>query len=159
MTVKVFISHKNLDRDIALKVQRVLKSKQVEAYLDLLDESITGKGEVLTKHIKQKLNECTDILVVMSENTKGSWWVPFEIGMAAQRDLPTVSYLQAGVILPDYLSYWPRLKNDLDLEKYVDTRIKIKRQILNEQLHRGTVFASAVSETERFYNELKAQLR
>ena len=157
--MRVFISHKNLVRDIALRVQNVLKEKQVEAYLDLLDDSITGKGETLTKHIKQKLNECTDILVVMSENTKSSWWVPFEIGMAAQKDLPTVSYLQSGVSLPDYLSYWPRLKNESDLAKYEEAHNKIKRQIFNERLDRNIIFSSAISETERFYNELKQQLR
>ena len=157
--MKEFISHKNLDQEIALRIQTVLKNKQVDAYLDLLDDAITGKGEALTMHIKQKLNECTDILVVMSENTKSSWWVPFEIGMAAQKDLPTVNYLQAGVMLPDYLSYWPRLKNDSDLVKYVDARNIVKRKILQERMDRGSVYASAASETERFYNELKMQLK
>lgn len=108
--MKVFISHKDSDRNTALEVLNVLTSNRVEAYLDVLDNSVVQKGELLTKHIKSKLNECTDILVVMTEKTKSSWWVPFEIGMAAQKDLPTVSYLQSGVALPDYLSYWPRLK-------------------------------------------------
>ncbi len=156
--MKVFISHKNIDYAIALQVQKVLTENKVEAYLDLLDNSITGTGEKLTKHIKKKLNECSDILVVMSENTKSSWWVPFEIGMAAQKDLPTVSYLQSGITLPDYLSYWPRLKNNTDIVKYIKARNKVKIQMIYEN-HSRTVFSNELSETERFYRELKQQLR
>ena len=126
--------------------------------MDVLDNSIVQKGELLTKHIRTKLNECTDILVVMSENTKASWWVPFEIGMAAQKDLPTVSYLQSGVELPDYLSYWPRLKNDSDIIKHINTRARVKRQIMAERLDQSTIYASRLSETQRFYDELKRQL-
>ena len=94
----------------------------------------------------------------MSEITRTSWWVPFEIGMAAQKDLPTVSYLQSGVELPDYLSYWPRLKNDSDIIKYINTRLRVKRQILAERLDQNTTYANRTSETQRFYDELKRQL-
>lgn len=126
-----------------------------------MDNSITVTGEKLTKHIKGKLNECSDILVVMSENTKSSWWVPFEIGMAAQKDLPTVSYLQSGIVLPDYLSYWPRFKCNADIVKYIQARNKVKNQMLNEIYQRRTRFSNVsngLSETERFYQELKRQL-
>lgn len=157
--MKVFISHKDVDYAIALHVQNVLAENQVEAYLDLLDNSIIGTGEKLTKHIKEKLNECSDILVVMSENTKDSWWVPFEIGMAAQKDLPTVSYLQSGTVLPDYLSYWPRLKNKSDIVKYIQVRKKVKNQVLNEIYNGRSIFSNELSETERFYSELKQQLK
>ena len=159
--MKVFISHKDIDYGIAIQVQNILKKNQVEAYLDVLDNSITGTGEKLTKHIKGKLNECSDILVVMSENTKSSWWVPFEIGMAAQKDLPTVSYLQSGIMLPDYRSDWPRLKCNADIVKYIKARNKVKNQMLNEIYQRGTRFtniSNELSETERFYQELKRQL-
>ena len=57
MIIKVFISHKDIDYGIAVQVQNILKKNQVEAYLDVLDNSITGTGEKLTKHIKEKLNE------------------------------------------------------------------------------------------------------
>ena len=156
--MKVFISHKDSDRTTALKVLDVLTQNKVEAYLDLLDNTIVQKGEFLTKHIKSKLNECTDILVVMSESTRNSWWVPFEIGMAAQKDLPTVSYLKAGVELPEYLSYWPRLKSDSDIIKYIDVRNRMRHRIIAERMDQHTMYTNGLSETQRFYNELKRQL-
>lgn len=157
--MKVFISHKNTDQYIARRVLDVLKSQGVDAYLDLLDNTIVYKGELLTKHIKSKINECTDILVVMSEETRYSWWVPFEIGMATQKDLPTVSYLQSGVELPDYLAYWPRLKNETDLLQYVVTRRYVQQQTIIGRSLEQSSFSNNTSETERFYAELKQRLR
>lgn len=157
--MKVFISHKNTDQYIARRVLEVLKSQGVDAYLDLLDNTVVYKGELLTKHIKSKLNECTDILVVMSEETRYSWWVPFEIGMATQKDLPTVSYLQSGVELPDYLAYWPRLKNETDLLQYVVTRRYVQQQTIIGRSLEQSSFSNNTSETERFYTELKQRLR
>lgn len=157
--MKIFISHKNTDQYIARRVLDVLKSQGVDAYLDLLDNTIVYKGELLTKHIKSKINECTDILVVMSEETRYSWWVPFEIGMATQKDLPTVSYLQSGVELPDYLAYWPRLRNETDLLQYVVTRRYVQQQTIIGRSLEHSSFSNTTSETERFYTELKQRLR
>lgn len=94
----------------------------------------------------------------MSESTRNSWWVPFEIGMAAQKDLPTVSYLKAGVELPEYLSYWPRLKSDSDIIKYIDVRNRMRHRIIAERMDQHTMYTNGLSETQRFYNELKRQL-
>ena len=156
--MKVFISHKKEDSITAFKIQNILKSLKIESYLDLLDTNIASSGEFLTKHIKNNLNKCSDILVVLSEETKKSWWVPFEIGMASQIDMPIVNYLKSGIDLPEYLSYWPRLKNDDDISKYVDTRILVNRQVILERsgIHK---YAGAESETERFYATLKKTLK
>lgn len=43
--MKVFISHKNTDQYIARRVLEVLKSQGIDAYLDLLDNTV-----VYTKH-------------------------------------------------------------------------------------------------------------
>lgn len=130
--MKVFISHKDADSLQALLLKRAFENEGVSAYLDVLDSSINGGGKTLTEHIKGQLNQCTDIIVLMSEATKYSWWVPFEIGMSAQIDMPTASYLKENVVLPSYLSYWPRLKTINDVSTYVSVRKKTERT-LNEQ--------------------------
>ena len=68
--MKVFISHKKEDSLYAQFVKRQLDLLKVDSYLDVLDTSINGGGEALTDHIKDQLNSCTDIIVVMSEATK-----------------------------------------------------------------------------------------
>lgn len=155
MSMTVFISHKQEDEYPARYVCDELKKQGVEAYLDLLEGELLLKGKDLTNHIKSRLDECTDILVIMSDKTKDSWWVPFEIGMAAQKDFPIVSYLVNNVDLPDYLSYWPKLRQSSDLHKYISA----KNEIINESYSINKSFGKTnYSETEAFYKRLKQKL-
>ena len=156
--MKVFISHKNTDSLQALLLKTAFERNHVTSYLDVLDNSINGGGKQLTDHIKENLNTCTDIIVVMSEATKESWWVPFEIGMSAQVDMPTASYLKSDVILPSYLSYWPRLRTISDVDKYVAIHRKT-RQAINEQYGHYNFSERQAIETRAFYEALKRELR
>ena len=160
--MKIFISHKKEDEITALKVQQTLQDEGVDAYLDLLDNIIEKDGERLTKHIRGKLHECTDVIVILSKNTKESWWVPFEIGMATEKDMPIANYLVSNEQLPEYLEYWPRLKDQQDVGKYVKANKNVEAQILLENARNRGVFydyaSSNMSRTERFYTELKKML-
>lgn len=155
--MKIFISHKQEDASIALLIENEFKAQQVDTYLDVLDSSISGGGKTLTEHIKSKLNSCTDIIVVMSESTKLSWWVPFEIGMSAQVDMPTSTFLKTDITLPSYLSYWPRLRTTSEIKKYVDVRRRVEKKM--KPLYENFSFASRrKAETPEFYAELKREL-
>ncbi len=154
--MKVFISHKREDSVVANRIAAELRAINVPYYLDLLDSSITRSGKDLTDHIKQRLNDCTDILVIISEATRYSQWVPFEVGMSAQIDMPTVSYLQENVSLPEFLEYWPRLKNPSDIAKYVAVRNDVSREFMT--LYHMDSTEKRRRETERFYTVLKERL-
>lgn len=159
MKMKVFISHKQEDSYISSQILYKLKQAGADAYLDLLEGDILLKGEKLTEHIKSRLNECTDLMAVVSGITQISWWVPFEIGMAAQRDFPIVSYVKDGINLPDYLTYWPKLKSLSDIDKYVKAKNSVEQEILLENsLGKSWAFASKGTSTERFYKQLKSVL-
>lgn len=160
--MKVFISHQSKDAEIASDIYRELKHYGIKAYLDTFDNSLVYDSEALTEHLKNIVRESSDILVVMSENTASSWWVPFEIGMAANQDLPTVTFLQNSVGLPKYLDYWPRLKTLNDIEKYVRIRREHKehmqetRKALDSSIE---MFSQrSASTTDTFYKRLKSVL-
>lgn len=158
--MKVFISHKQEDSKTAESLARRLRLNNIDYYLDVLDPMVAGDGKQLTDHIKQALNACTDIMVVMSEKTRYSQWVPFEIGMAAQNDMPTVTFLSADVTLPDFLSYWPRLKTIDDIGKYVKIRKDTHDQIERRYAGQYTVASShKAEETRTFYANLKSALK
>jgi hypothetical protein len=152
----IFISHKKEDSIPAGYICNELRKLNVNAYLDIMEGDLLLEGEKLTNHIKEKLNSCTDLLVVMSDKTKESWWVPFEIGMAAQKDFPIVSYLINNVKLPDYLSYWPTLRKTTDLWKYV----RAKETTLQESaiLKKSLNNSAKRSETDAFYKNLRSML-
>ena len=159
--MKIFISHKKEDEYTAFGIQQVLENMGIEAYLDILDDTISDNGEKLTKHIRKKLRECSDVIVVLSDNTKRTWWVPFEIGMATEKDMPIANYLTSYEKLPEYLEYWPRLKNQQDVKKYVEVRNKVARQVVLEKQLNHSYYDRAdsnISETQKFYEELKKSL-
>lgn len=156
--MKVFISHKNEDSTQAVALRDAFAKNGVTSYLDVLDSSITSGGKALTDHIKENLNTCSDIIVLMTDSTKYSWWVPFEIGMSAQVDMPTASFLRSDVILPSYLSYWPRLKTTADVDKYVSVRKQIEQQ-MQQQYGRYELNERRETETREFYAALKKELR
>lgn len=174
--MKVFISHQKDDIGIAQLIATELQKYKVESYLDVFDISVPkNNSEKLTGHIKRNLLDCTDVLVLMTLNTKKSWWVPFEIGLAEGNNIPVVTWLSINDELPAYLDFWPRVGTLSQLEKYVDLseeRLNKKRH-LREQLMEGIENTDLYSmediqadfiEDEKnlnleFYRDLKRNLR
>ena len=156
--MKVFISHHKNDSELASKIHFQLRLQNVDAYLDVFDNTLVSDSKLLTEHLKDLVRNSSDILVVMSESTRMSWWVPFEIGIAANQDLPTVTYLQNYVSLPEYLDYWPRLKSMEDIPKYVKARNERMQEVRKNLDSSIEMFSSGISSTEQFYNRLKSVL-
>ena len=68
--MKIFISHKKEDEYAATRIANELRLLGVGFYLDVMDNNITGSGKELTDHIRENLNDCTDIIVIMSSQTR-----------------------------------------------------------------------------------------
>ncbi len=130
---KVFISHKSEDERIAMWIFATLKGRSVDAYIDKLDPLVNAaKGEELGEYFRRQLQQCTHLMAVVSEKTKLSWWVPFEIGIATEREYPLATFADQGdnfrsypslyrpnFDLPDYLKKWPYLQTITDLDSYI----------------------------------------
>lgn len=166
--MKIFISHKKDDSYTANRIAAELNSLNIGYYLDVMDQTVTKNGKELTDHIKANLNDCTDIIVVMSEYTPNSQWVPFEVGMSAQLDMPTATFLKENVTLPEFLEYWPRLKYPSDIRKYVSVRQRIELQSFLRHyddygnyrtLYRGTTHSQEKLNIPEFYSALKRELK
>lgn len=153
--MKVFISHKNSDSGQATLICNRLQSLGVEAYLDLLDPTVLNDGRQLTRHIEEQLRICTDIMIIVSEATKSSWWVPFEIGMSAELNMPTASFVSTPTKLPSFLSYWPKLRNLNDINTYVEVRRQVSREM---RLDQYSIPYRRSIETPVFYQKLKSRL-
>lgn len=154
--MKFFISHKQEDAATALRIEMELRKQGIPVYLDVLDSTVTSSGREMTEHIKEKINDCTDIIVIMSQLTRLSQWVPFEVGIAAQRDLPTATFLRADIQLPEFLEYWPRLKYTSDILKYVAAKREVDMEYRN--IYQFNQYARPEAKTDRFYTVLKNRL-
>lgn len=153
--MKIFISHKADDRHSAEKIAKFLGARNgVECYVDVLDLELAKVAEDLAAYFKKKIHSCTHLIAVVSDITKTSWWVPFEIGIAAGWDFPLATYAVEYCELPGYLKKWPYLKSDADLDKYV--QIAQSTQYY-EKLDESKVIYGKLY-TESFYKSLRHAL-
>jgi hypothetical protein len=150
----VFISHRKADTLIALTISLSFALEGVKNYIDELDEEIQRTDDI-TSLIMKRVNECSHMMVIVSGNTQGSWWVPFEIGVASRADRRITTYKSEDKItLPEFLKKWPILKNNIDLKKF----IKLYKQDIAVPIMEGRTFTKAaysISEAGVFHSELK----
>ena len=114
----VFISYNRRDFAVAQKVALHFEFLGIPYYFDRNDRDLQTAGEVdddpgIVKCIEKGLDACDHLLGIITNQTKGSWWVPYEIGYAravgkfvvhlidrAVKEIP--SYIIVGEIVPDY---------------------------------------------------------
>jgi len=112
MSVTIFISHKKEDEEKAKEVEKYIKQDyDFKTYLDVLDNEIDSTTNI-TEHIVEKLRDATHLLVIFSEETKKSMWVPFELGVSYERNHGIGVLLWANALmdkneLPEYLNAFP----------------------------------------------------
>lgn len=69
MDVKVFISHKEENKDYAVYVQNFLHHCGIKSFLDITDKGPNGYQSI-TDWIIENLRNSTHLLVIFSEHTK-----------------------------------------------------------------------------------------
>ena len=156
--MKVFISHQRGDSDLAARIAQRLRSyHQIDSYLDLVDPDSRSKGDDLGEHLRNQLGLCTQLMAVVSSNTKTSWWVPWEIGVATEKDQPIATFAGDNTALPEYLKKWPYLRNDAELDVYARVA-KSADSTFRVQKGHTTASAARQRSTREFYREVRAQL-
>jgi hypothetical protein len=114
----------------------------------------------VTALIVQRLNDCTNLLALITPNTRGSWWVPFEVGVARQapRAITSFSNLPQSE-LPEFLTEWPVLRGT----DAVDTFAYYYRQqaaiLRGSLLERRASIGQPLPTVDAFHRQLKAALR
>ena len=114
----VFISHKKEDEEAANTIGNYLiENVGVSIYLDtedcVLQEAVsTENNQKIVESIQKGLSCSTHLLCLISDKTKLSWWVPYEIGYADKQQI-NVAVL--------------KMKDVEDVPSYV----KIKKTLIN----------------------------
>ncbi len=97
----------------------------LDIYLDLNDIGLQQatheqNASKTVNYIEKALSMSTNILVLVTEKTKESWWVPYEIGYAKKGKKDIASLLLKSVEdFPDYLKIEKQLRGLEDLKKYM----------------------------------------
>ena len=148
--MKIFISYKHVDQAAADQVALRLQQEGVEIFLDKLNENQNGLE--ISEYLKGHLRTCTDLIVVIPSETKQSWWVPWEIGVASGQDSPMATFVSENTSIPDYLKKWPYLRSLSDVSTYVREKRITDRYIVEK----SASFRTASSRTGEFYRRVRA---
>lgn len=155
---KVFISHKLEDAKIADEIAAYIKARGLEVYLDVIDTQLGRDGPDLADYIRTQMEKCTQLLAVLSANTRVSWWVPWEIGVATEKERFLASFVADNTSVPEYLQKWPYLRTRQDLDRYVEES-KRAEVLIESRIRGGYVTTARATGFRSFHSSLKAALR
>lgn len=158
MPFKAFLSHKREDAKGAALIAEHLRAGGVDTYVDVFDPD-AQEGPALADYLRKRLAECNGLIAVISSVTAKSWWVPWEIGIATERDMPLATYSHDRTDVPSYLKKWPYMMNLGHVDAYIrevqHQLVKRRALVVEGRLER----ASAATVPGRDFNRaLRARL-
>lgn len=122
----VFISHKNEDQEAALEVGRFLmETMKMDIYLDVFDinlqEAVSVENDAkIVESIKEGINISDILLCIVSDKTRLSWWVPYEIGVADKSNKKIASIRTKNIDdFPSFLKTKPTISNINELIEFM----------------------------------------
>lgn len=158
---KVFVSHKDSDQDLAKKVSSRVQENGFSVYLDAVDPALVKDGPYMSEYLLRRMDECQQLIAVVSPATAESWWVPWEIGVGSEKGFRMASFSQSFVNLPSYLQKWPSLRSMEDVDLYcrystqTDQRIRMATAGVVTESVKLDVRKSRATD---FHRDLKAAL-
>lgn len=123
--VCVFISYKKDDIEFAEIISKYLMNSGINIYFDqrdeILQEAVSKENDqLIVDSIKRGLAVSSHLICLISDTTKLSWWVPYEIGFAEKDNVKIASVKLKGVEdIPSFLKINDVLNNVEEFIKYV----------------------------------------
>ena len=119
-TSDVFLSYKHSDRDTAFGLAEHLHRRGRRVFIDIHDDSLLPGEKDLDKALITAITNADTIVVIVSDATQGSWWVPWEIGVSTPFEKPRAMYKpMARFGLPAYLEKLLRLRSFEEADAWV----------------------------------------
>ena len=84
-------------------------------------------------------------------------WVPWEIGVATEKDYPIATYAGDKTSLPEYLKKWPYLQSEQELDVYAKVSKQAHETYVNNKRHLNEE-VSRKSGRRLFYRQLREKL-
>ncbi len=138
----VFISHKKEDSQEAKKLAKYIMDSGIDVFFDENDPVLNNPEKntnpvIVTTAINKALEKSTHMICVVSEKTKESWWVPYEIGYVWNNKGFTHSsmailLLKSITELPEYLFLVEKIDSTTKLDSFLK-KIANMSYLLNEK--------------------------
>jgi hypothetical protein len=153
----VFLSHKKEDKPACKKIVEYFSNAGIDYYLDEEDDNLQQAASVsdpikITDAIKKGIKNSTHMLVVISERTYRSQWVPFEVGYGQAAIIDNqinIDKLKLSVLtlrdiseatLPDFLQIAYIIKGTKSLNEYIS---KISNRIEKSMIEESRIFSNS----------------
>ena len=157
LTWDVFVSHTTKDDALAEVVADCIRSHRLTAWVDSDYLAAKDDGPGMASRIQKVIQRSYCLLAVVTSATSGSWWVPFEIGVASDRNKLLSTYGDPRVSLPSFLTVWPRVKDHDELHLWCDDVVK-KKVKYSPTFHTGYVEESSLQRSN-YTKEMRAMTR
>lgn len=124
----VFISHKKEDEAAANAIGKYLMEQVgVDIYLDTKDVTLQeavseDNDKKIVDSIRSGIETSTHLLCLVSDETRLSWWVPYEVGSAASKGKEIATLKLKNVVdIPSFLKTEQVIKTVNDFFNYTKT--------------------------------------
>jgi len=117
-TYDVFLSHSSDDKYHLPAIINFLEKFGANVYIDKADDELPVKTSSETgRKLKERIDECSKFIVLVSKNSKDSKWIPWELGVADEKKtlknialLPIVqTSLPVSWPTQEYFGLYPRI--------------------------------------------------
>ena len=117
---EVFLSYQHADRLSAWDLAKDLDRLGRRVFIDVHDDTLVPGQRDLDDALVTAISKSDTMIVVVSDETQGSWWVPWEIGVSTPFRKPKAMYRpQTYGPLPAYLEKLQRLRNPSEANSWV----------------------------------------
>jgi hypothetical protein len=131
----IFISHKKEDSEKSKEIADYIMSCGVDVYFDendpiLSNPEVNKDPAIITLAINSALSKSTHMICIISEKTKNSWWVPYEVGYVSNK--PGFINKNIGILLikgiiqlPEYLFLSTNIRTTSELDIFIKNASKV----------------------------------
>ena len=157
LTWDVFVSHTTRDDALAEEVAKSIRSLGLTVWVDSDNLPTNHDGPGMASKIQGAISRSYCLLAIVTNATKASWWVPFEIGVAWDKRKYLSTYGAPQVPLPSFLVAWPHVNDREELRSWCED-IKRKKAAYRPTFRRA--FVEVASEQRSSYaSDMRAMAR
>lgn len=149
----VLVSHGCDDEKKALHIAEHITKNGLVCHAQLFDPATQGTRDITTK-VTERIHLCTHVIVVASNYTEQTWWLPYQLGIAVAFDKRIASYQSATSRTPEFLKNWPLLSK----QKHLDHFTRCYRQDTIVALSASHGDTKRIATVDQFHRELKVML-
>lgn len=138
---RLFISHRQIDKNYALRIAQLSQKKKFAYWVDVLDPNLQSLQAFNVSErllplitaciIEMALINCTHVIACMTVETRGSLWLPYEYGRVTELPINTkkaTAWLHPNLMqknFPEYMLLGESFKLESEIESWLETEQEI----------------------------------